>query len=75
MPIFEFTCPACGTTFELLVRADTPIQCPQCGEKRVEKKWSVFASFSSSQEAPSCRASCPGGFERGACGSGRCGLR
>ncbi len=31
MPLFDFHCPTCDKTFELLVKAsDTPV-CPECG--------------------------------------------
>jgi putative FmdB family regulatory protein len=31
VPIYEFTCDACGTTFEELARADELPPCPDCG--------------------------------------------
>ncbi len=46
MPIFEYTCPACGENFERLVRShDTPPpSCPKCGSAKVEKQFSVFGA-------------------------------
>ena len=31
VPIYEFTCDACGTAFEELVRGDGLPRCPSCG--------------------------------------------
>jgi len=46
MPIFEYACPNCGHVFEKLVltRRQEPPECPQCGWKRVEQKFSTFAT-------------------------------
>jgi len=46
MPIFEYSCPNCGHAFEklVLIRQQEPPQCPQCGGKRVEQKFSTFAT-------------------------------
>jgi putative FmdB family regulatory protein len=46
MPIFEYACSNCGHVFEKLVltRNPEPPQCPQCGWKRVEQKFSTFAT-------------------------------
>jgi len=46
MPIFEYACPNCGHLFEKLVltRQQEPPECPQCGWKRVEQKFSTFAT-------------------------------
>ncbi|NMG73320.1 FmdB family zinc ribbon protein [Aromatoleum diolicum] len=38
MPIFDFHCPACDKTFELLVRGSQTPQCPQCGSASLEKQ-------------------------------------
>lgn len=48
MPIYEYTCLACGTDFEKLVRKaeDTrELKCPVCGDDEVEEKVSACASF------------------------------
>jgi len=45
MPIFEFMCVNCGTTFEHLVRSaavQEAIICPQCASSTVNKKFSTF---------------------------------
>jgi len=46
MPIFEYACCNCGHIFEkiVLTRHQEPPECPQCGWKRVEQKFSVFAT-------------------------------
>lgn len=45
MPIFEFMCVNCGTTFEHLVRSaavQEAIICPHCASSTVSKKFSTF---------------------------------
>ncbi|MGA2078455.1 MAG: zinc ribbon domain-containing protein [Terriglobia bacterium] len=46
MPIFEYACPQCGHVFEKLVltRHQEPPECPQCGWKKVDQKFSTFAT-------------------------------
>lgn len=43
MPIFEFSCKTCGTTFEKLQLAgrEDLIKCPDCASENVEKKISA----------------------------------
>lgn len=67
MPVYEFTCRECATEFEELVRSDERVACPSCSSKRVEKRFSTFAT----QNAPSSAAptSLPGGC--GTCGDPR----
>jgi putative FmdB family regulatory protein len=43
MPMFEYACRGCRHEFELLVRAQTVIECPQCHSADLEKQLSVFA--------------------------------
>lgn len=44
MPIFEYSCRACGREFETLVRTgDTPA-CPACASQDLEKLLSAFAA-------------------------------
>jgi len=44
MPLFDFRCRACGTTFEALVRAqDAAPQCPKCSAVDLEKQLPVPA--------------------------------
>ncbi len=47
MPLFEFTCDHCATTFEELVALtqSTPaLSCPACGSSTIRKRVSTFAS-------------------------------
>jgi putative FmdB family regulatory protein len=48
MPIYEYDCEKCGHRFEQLVRADEEVVCPECGSAQVAKRFSTFASKSSS---------------------------
>lgn len=66
MPLFEFDCSECSTSFETLVRradAISEVVCPACGSPKVEEKMSAFASISknggsTASSGPSCA---PGG--------------
>lgn len=75
MPIYEFECPSCKDSFEVLVRSDLKISCPDCGSAEVTKKFSPFASYvkQSDEFSPSCRTDQPG-CNPGKCGSGMCGV-
>ncbi|HMN83776.1 MAG TPA: zinc ribbon domain-containing protein [Burkholderiaceae bacterium] len=37
MPLYDFHCPACGRTFEALVRGGAAAACPACGSGDVER--------------------------------------
>ena len=37
MPLYDFHCPACSATIELLVRASDEPGCPACGNKHLER--------------------------------------
>ncbi len=74
MPIFEYACQDCGTSFEKLVRnSDTNgVECPSCGKAKVEKLLSTFAAHGG-REA-SAPAPMPGGCPAGMCRTpGLCG--
>jgi putative FmdB family regulatory protein len=75
MPIFEYGCETCGTSFELLVRSDTKVSCPGCGGETLKKKLSLFASHVAhpSGALPSCHSG-EHGCDLGRCGSGSCGV-
>ncbi len=66
MPLYEFECQACKTTFEELVRiSDTrydSVQCPTCKAKDVTRVLSATACCGSGVEASS-------GGGGGSCGS------
>ena len=47
MPIYEFRCRACAAKFEALRPMGddgTTLRCPECGERRPEKRVSTFAA-------------------------------
>jgi putative FmdB family regulatory protein len=56
MPIYEYTCRACGHRFELLVRRETVEQCSACRSDDIERLLSLPAVKSSSTEAQALRA-------------------
>ena len=70
MPIYEFKCGACGKEFEKLcaVGKDRRIQCPECGGRRSERRFSLFGVRSSGRAtaASGSKASCS------SCGSRNC---
>jgi putative FmdB family regulatory protein len=43
MPLFEYRCADCDHAFEILMRADTKLECPACHGAHLEKQLSVFA--------------------------------
>jgi putative FmdB family regulatory protein len=67
MPMFEYRCEDCGTSFEKLVRnSDTAgPECPSCGTAHVAKQLSVFAAVSAGPR----RDPAPMG---GGCAAGMC---
>lgn len=76
MPIYEYVCRGCGSSFEKLVRRfDEAASCPQCASAAVEKQLSVFAVASASP--PPAFAGCGAGACRspeGPCAGGTCGF-
>lgn len=73
MPIYEYRCEGCGTEFEKRVAraADSgSVDCPACGEQRVNMRLSTFAAVTGSS-----KPSAPGCPSAGCCpNSGTCGL-
>jgi len=74
MPIYEYTCSACGHTFDYLARnlRDAAKACPKCGAGKLRKGFSSFAAHvptAASKACDSCRTSpaCPAAGKRG-CG-------
>jgi putative FmdB family regulatory protein len=69
MPIYEYQCESCHTSFEALVmRSDPEVQGPSCGGSELAREMSVFAS-SAGDSAPQA-----GAAPRACCGGG-CGCR
>jgi putative FmdB family regulatory protein len=57
MPIYEFHCQKCERDSEILVRSSDwkGTACPNCGSKKLFKKFSVFASANAiGGDVPSC---------------------
>ncbi len=46
MPIYEYACGHCDERFEELVAAadSADVVCPSCGSKKVERRYSMFAT-------------------------------
>ena len=65
MPIYEYQCLDCGNRFEVLQRMGEGAEgltCPECGDARVTKQFSTFASNSGSTTGATFGgASCGGG--------------
>lgn len=63
MPIYEYHCEECGTTFDKLVRsmsATVEVECPECHSPRCKKHFSTFGTSTSgggSYAASSCAPS------------------
>jgi putative FmdB family regulatory protein len=59
VPIFEFICGRCGREFEKLVgSAAAKVCCPECGGRKVAKKFSVFGAKSGGKFTPSSGGGC-----------------
>lgn len=50
MPMFDFRCLACNTTFERLVRGHDIGTCPACASDRLEKQVSAPAAPGQTQD-------------------------
>ena len=77
MPLFEYRCSDCNTSYEILhKRAEDKdiIECPACRSRSYSKKFSVFATALSGQ-AP--QTSCDPGMcdlPGASCCGGACGM-
>ena len=67
MPLYEYECRSCRHHFELLVREQTLLACPECQSHELDKLLSVFAvgANSPSFASPAVAAPC------GSCGDPR----
>jgi len=77
MPIYEYHCEPCKSTFETLVRTDRDVpECPTCGSNDLEKQFSVPASAKSNGSSlPMSAPMMPmGGCGPSGCGAGMCGM-
>ena len=62
MPIYEYQCGSCGYEFEEIRSSkddDCEVICPSCGEKKAQKKMSLFGSGASRDGGSSCVSSSP----------------
>lgn len=69
MPMYEYKCPACGTTFEELVPSEAAgrkVACPKCGQRNVERQLSVFSAHAAPTK---CAAGLPAAGCGHCCGS------
>ncbi len=73
MPIFEYKCEDCGTSFEKLIRrTGEEVACPKCGESHLKQQLSTFSAHAASPAAKApAMPSCPGGMCRN---PGMCGM-
>jgi len=72
MPIYEYTCPNCKTTFELMrpmSQSDEKAACPKCSKpaQRAISRFSCLAKDDTGYTAPIGGSSCSG------CSSSSCG--
>ncbi len=76
MPLYEFTCNACESEFELLLRSNEKPACPSCSSKKLTKHFSVPAGhIAGSSDLPICNSGdrpAPGTCGAPACGMGGC---
>ena len=57
MPIYEYKCRKCGTTFEMLQNMNednNKIQCPRCRAAKPERIISLFSSVSTPTSGGMC---------------------
>jgi len=70
MPLFEYSCRACGRNFETIVRGSARPACPSCNGRDLEKRLSTFAvSVRGASRAAAPPAGGAGGAGGGGCGS------
>jgi putative FmdB family regulatory protein len=58
MPIYEYRCAECGTTFEALVRGHRTLTCPRCGSSSLDKLLSAPTVLSGRTARPAGRTCC-----------------
>ena len=75
MPIYEYNCSICSSTFEKLrpmSQMDDEAHCPDCGGDS-RRQLSVFASFSAGSDGSDGESVPVGGGSGGGSGGGCCG--
>jgi putative FmdB family regulatory protein len=58
MPIYEYRCCECATTFDVLVRGSDAVACPQCGSSSLDKLLSAPVTLSGQTARPAGRTCC-----------------
>jgi putative FmdB family regulatory protein len=61
MPIYEYRCEECGSSFEKFVRSmssQVELECPACHSKRCKKSISLFGLASAGRGAGAADSSC-----------------
>ena len=71
MPIYEYSCKTCDAEFEALVSGSDKPECPECGDVRLERRFSAFAVRSKTSVAAGIGPCGSCGDPRG---PGACGL-
>lgn len=51
MPLFEYRCAECGSTFEAIVLSQSKVSCPHCESEELERLHSTFAVSSGSRSS------------------------
>lgn len=80
MPIFEYRCKDCNSTFEMLVKSsdENAVACPECKSSNNKKLFSAFSTSNSSSGGTydSCASGNCGidSSSYGGCANGTCGL-
>jgi|ETNmetMinimDraft_25_1059894.scaffolds.fasta_scaffold401916_1 putative FmdB family regulatory protein len=71
MPIYEYICESCDCRFDLLVRGNTVLECPQCESDKLARQISAFAVGSTTKSsAPRPQAACEDCPNAGGCSAG-----
>lgn len=71
MPIYEYKCNKCGSTFEALIRGSEVPACPDCKSEEVGRLMSAPAAAHAQADTP-CGSDC-GGQHAHSCGcAGHC---
>jgi len=70
MPIYEYACSECNSSFELLVRGGESPACPTCHSAKLEKLLSVPAAHTGG--LPLADRDWPGPCGMGGCGRPEC---
>ena len=74
MPIYEYLCKDCDTTYERLVRSSAErVECPKCGSGRKELQFSTFSSLNGSGPGNSASSSSSSAASSCACTPRSCG--